>query len=49
MTARIAARIAAAHTNGMTIADAFDFVLGAGAYDRFVDDLYTQLRAGAVS
>ena len=48
MTATIAARIAAAHTTGLTIAEAFDLVLGAGAYDRFVDDLYTQLRGGAV-
>lgn len=47
MEAKVAARIAIEMSKGATTAEAFDIVLGAGAYDAFVSDLYDALRKKA--
>jgi hypothetical protein len=43
--AAISARILEAKNSGLTMREAFDAVLGAGAYDAMVSDLYDSLRA----
>ena len=45
MNAKISAAILANIAAGMTQKDAVDAVLGAGAYDRMVSDIYDALRA----
>ncbi len=48
-TKLISASILYLLTNGVDTKEAFDFVLGAGSYDRMVSDLYDQLRAKALA
>lgn len=45
MTAKISARILVLVQSGMTLPQAFDAVLGAGAYAKFAGELYDALRA----
>ncbi len=47
MNATISLRILTLKATGMTTAEAIDAVLGAGTYDKIVDDLYNGLRAKA--
>lgn len=45
MSAKISARILVLVQTGMTLPQAFDAVLGAGAYAKLAGDLYDALRA----
>ena len=45
MNAAISAAILLLMAEGMPLAQAMDKVLGAGTYDKLVDDLYHKLRA----
>jgi hypothetical protein len=45
MTTKISARILVLMQTGMTLPQAFDAVLGAGAYLKLAGDLYDALRA----
>ena len=49
LTAATSARILAFKLDGATTKEAFDLVLGAGYYDRLVEELYTELRAKAAN
>jgi len=43
----ISARILALKNSGMSLREAFDAVLGAGAYDKLAGEVYDALRAKA--
>lgn len=45
--AAISAKIAAGVNAGMSLREAFDAVLGQGAYDKLAGDVYDELRAKA--
>jgi hypothetical protein len=45
--AAISAQIMAHMNNGMTLSEAFDAVLGEGAYAKLASDVYDELRAKA--
>lgn len=45
INAAISARILAYVTNGATLKEAFQYVLGPGYYDCLVEELYQELRA----
>lgn len=47
MNTKIAARILALVQSGMTLPEAFDAVLGAGAYLKMAGEVYDTLRARA--
>ena len=45
MNPKISARLLAYISNGATIKEAFEYVLGPGYYDCLIEELYTELRA----
>lgn len=47
MTKTISLRILTLVQEGFSVRDAFDAVLGAGAYEKLASDVYDQLRAGS--
>lgn len=47
MNAKISAAILSHHLAGKSLPEAFDAVLGAGAYQQFAGNLYDALRAEA--
>jgi hypothetical protein len=45
MNAKISARILAAVSNGATLPEAIDAVLGKGSYEKLAGEIYTALRS----